>query len=465
VTPNVLMVLCDTARADAFAPWGGRHRSPAMERLCETGITYTQAISAAPWTLPSIASIFSGLLPTEHRITGECIRRVDGRPSSPAPAVRAHRGSWLPEALRDRGFRTWGASCNSWISAWSGFDRGFDEFANLRQRRVVKTGTGRLTRRLREMSVLGREDKGGMAALRLFQRWLRGGHESAPWFAFVNLMEVHTPYDPPIRFHPVFDRAGSRRIRLPRYQIMQGPLRARPSRGYLAAIRSLYAACGRYEDWLVGGFVEAVKQGTGPSVVVVVSDHGENLGEHGLFGHHSSLHETLLHVPLVVAGHRHALGEGRVDRPVSIKGLADWLIGVVDGEDSPMDAHGPVVSEYESTSRHTPTPHELRDRMEEGNGSRLPALVHQPGVAVRDGDRKYVVTEDGRQALHDLDADPGEESNLLGPDAGAGAEMAALIAVVEAWRRRRADTQPIPGGADFAEGEIAEHLRVLGYIE
>jgi arylsulfatase A-like enzyme len=457
-----------------FSPWGGTNKSPALEGLCREGISYSQAISQAPWTLPSMASIFSGLLPTEHGITGDRIQRVQGRPSSPESWVKSFSGPWLPEALRERGFRTWGATCNAWVSTWSGFHRGFEEFVDIPRRGVVKTGTGRALRRLRNMHLFGMNDKGGREVLRQFRSWLAGQDDHAPWFAFVNLMEVHSPYDPPLRFHPLFDRLDRRRrggsvLRLPFYQFLQGPLRERPSEKYLSGIRSLYDKCGQYADWLVGEFERAVRDHNEPTIIVVVSDHGENLGEHGLFGHHSSLHETLLRVPLVVAGHKYALGQGRVDKPVSLQRLADWLLGLADGNGKLIEPNGPIISEYESTARHTRTPYEFRKQIEQGDTSGLPPLMYQPGISVRNGDLKYVATEDGAGSLYDLAADPGEESDVFDQHPVAVRELTGLV---DAWRQRRADQGPISGAKNIAEDEIAiaedeiaEHLRALGYIE
>jgi arylsulfatase A-like enzyme len=158
--PDVLVIICDTARADAFKPWNGPHPSPAMERLAREGMLYDQATSQAPWTLPSTASIFSGKLPTEHGISGDCFEWSEGKPSSPGGAVRGFQGDWLPESFQRRGYRTWGASCNVWISSWGGFDRGFDAFDWLHDKaRLPRGKVGDVMRKARRM--YGKIDRGG----------------------------------------------------------------------------------------------------------------------------------------------------------------------------------------------------------------------------------------------------------------------------------------------------------------
>src|SRR3989442_10151917 len=134
-----------------------------METLCRQGTWYTRAVAAAPWTLPSTASILSGALPTEHGISGNCLAWKDGAPSSPKEAVKAYAGAWLPELLRERGYRTFGTSCNRWVSTWGGFERGFDAWhdapAWTRVAGVKAGSTGRRARR-----GLGDPDRGGAGA-------------------------------------------------------------------------------------------------------------------------------------------------------------------------------------------------------------------------------------------------------------------------------------------------------------
>jgi arylsulfatase A-like enzyme len=461
--PDLLVLLCDTARADAFRPWGGPHPTPAIERLCREGIVYERATTPAPWTVPSHASIFSGLLPTEHGINGECFEWVDRRPTSPAAAVRAFAGQWLPEALRARGYRTWGASCNSWISTWGGFDRGFEEFVDLRPQAKPKGRPARLAFRARR--ALGGTDRGGAEAVRTFHARLRGAGPE-PLFAFVNLMETHSPFNPPGRYYPY---PAWRRFRTRR--LAGGPDQGLsfnagvvdPGPRYARTLRTIYYACGRYEDHVVGRLLEAVEDRGRPTVVVLVADHGELLGEHGMYNHNSSLHQPLLHVPLAIwsrgAG---GPGGGRVEEPVSTVGLGWWLLSVADGAGAgdPFEPDGPVVSEYEGTRRHNGIPDYIRRGIEARNPD-VPPLVFHPGVAVREGSLKYLAAGDGGEWLFDLDDDPGEERNLAGI---RPADVARFQPRRDEWVRRRA-ARPEYEAGQVAEGEIAEHLKELGYIE
>jgi arylsulfatase A-like enzyme len=99
--------------------------------------------------------------------------------------------------------------------------------------------------------------------------------------------------------------------------------------------------------------------------------------------------------------------------------------------------------------------------LDSGDPSRVPALVFHPGVAVREGPLKFVSVDDGPEALYDVDADPGEDHDLL---KDRPEDAARFRPHVEAWQKRRAE-RPIYDAGDVAEGEIANHLRTLGYIE
>jgi arylsulfatase A-like enzyme len=433
-----------------------------MERLCHQGIAYRRATSAAPWTLPSIASILSGRLPSEHGISNDAVEWVDGRPASPERSVKGFDGAWLPEEMRQRGYRTWGASCNTWISRWGGFDRGFDHFLDLQDRTRLPTGrAGKFVRKAGR--TLGRIDHGGRRASQEFRRRLSDAGPE-PLFAFLNLMEVHSPFNPPGRYYPFAPWRRPSTLRLSgaskgdRPFLMYSLGVERPPAEYGQTMKRLYYSCARYEDELLGSFIEAIEDRGRPTVAVVVSDHGENLGEHGLFGHNTSLGQTLLHVPLVAWGSKTNGESGWVEQPVSLLGLREWLVGLADGDGSPPSGNGAVLSEYESTRAWIPP--QVLEIMEEG-GLPVPGLAFNAGLSVRRDRLKYVALENGEESLYDVEDDPQETRDL----ATARPELLGDFRPLrEAWVSRRA-RQPRYAGGEIADEEIADHLRELGYID
>jgi arylsulfatase A-like enzyme len=460
--PDLLLIVCDTARADAFEPWGAPHRSHTMDRLCREGIAYRHACAPAPWTVPSTASMFCGRLPTEHGITGECFEWHDRKPTSPAEAVQAYAGPWLPESLRERGYRTWGVSCNSWVSAWGGFDRGFEEFLDVRPWARRRGTWDRLAYRARKG--FGLTDRGGReAADRFRERLSRTNGE--PLFAFVNLMETHAPLNPPRPYYPypAWKRARTNKLAGGPDQGLSFNARVvEPGPKYVRTLRDLYYGAARYEDRVLGSFVRAVEDRGRRTVVVILADHGEHLGEHGLFNHNSSLGQPVLHVPLVAWGHRVNVGSGWVDEPVAILELAGWLRSLAEGDRTPLSGGGPVISEYEGTAQHNGIPAHIEARIRERDDPDLPALISHPGMAARKGSLKYVAVANGEERLYDLSVDPGEDHDVLPGRNDAAAQWFRPFR--GAWARRRAE-RPVYRTGDAAEGEIADHLRALGYVE
>jgi arylsulfatase A-like enzyme len=401
----------------------------------------------------------SGKLPTEHGIHNECLDWSGPRPTSPANAVKSLSGEWLPETLHARGYSTWAASCNAWVSPWGGFDRGFVEFHDLSDR--ARLPQGRVTKFARKVGRLyGKVDRGGQAVANAFARRLRAS-DPRPLFAFANLMEVHAPYNPPKPFYPYPRWRRRSTFKMSGWRLLTYTLGLEePSQPRVQTLRSLYWHSARYEDWLLAQMVRAIEDRGRPTVVVIVSDHGENIGDHGLFGHNSSLHDTLLHVPLVTWGYRLDVGSGWVEGPVSTAHLARWIRGVADGDTAtPLDT-GPCISEYESTARRI-TP-ELRTRVEAARGAHdLPPLVFSAGLAVHEDGMKYLALETGTEHLYDLSSDPSESTDL---SAVRAAELQRFEGHRDAWMARRA-AQPTYEVGQVADREIADHLRELGYID
>ncbi|MEA2522725.1 MAG: hypothetical protein QOI81_2371, partial [Actinomycetota bacterium] len=119
--PNVVLVVLDTARADSV----GKGHDTAFAQLARRGRNYSHAVAPAPWTLPSHASLFSGLIPTQHGITGAAVLTEAGA-RSPRARIEALAGRWLPMDLRRLGYTTFAASANPWVGEAVGLTQGFD---------------------------------------------------------------------------------------------------------------------------------------------------------------------------------------------------------------------------------------------------------------------------------------------------------------------------------------------------
>src|SRR3954454_9453041 len=132
---NVVVLVFDTARADAFEPYGApAGASPTVAQLADRGAAFEDVFSTACWTLPSHASMFTGLLPRSLGLG----QAPGGTPQGAKPVLEEQRDRMLPEVFRRAGYATRAASANLWISPHSGFDIGFDEFASITSRRQAE---------------------------------------------------------------------------------------------------------------------------------------------------------------------------------------------------------------------------------------------------------------------------------------------------------------------------------------
>jgi Tfp pilus assembly protein PilF len=239
VVPSILLVTLDTTRADAIGPEAAGIATPAFNAVAARGRRFRQAYATAPETLPSHASMMTGLYPAGHAV------HENGRTVSSGQPL-------LAEQLRKAGYRT-AAFVSSFILARRfglvrGFDRYDDDLPAGREERVAAATTD--------------------AALAL----LGGQPSTQPLFLWVHYFDPHAPYTPPEPFRTTYARNP-----------------------YLGEVASMDAQLGR----LVEAFERSAR---GPVAVVVVGDHGEGLGDHGELLHGNLVYQSTMHVPLVLVG-------------------------------------------------------------------------------------------------------------------------------------------------------------------
>jgi arylsulfatase A-like enzyme len=465
--PNVVLAVLDTARADHFGPFGGLASTPAFDALAARG-SAVRAVSTSPWTVPSHASIFSGLLPFEHGVTGAAAITEERRLASLAPAIERLADRWLPETLRRSGYRTVAVSANVWITPQMGFDLGFEEFVPVgtalvaprggtRRRRLEDLVPYGLRRRAKRAVRYGRDarlgrDFGARATLSEVRRLAaESDHAARPLFLFVNVMEAHAPYLPPAPFNPL---TGAERLRAPaiNHRYLGDEFVAAYNLGAaeapeeaLGILRRLYAAEVSYVDRFLDGLVEAIEPMLDRTLLVVTADHGENLGEDHRLGHALALDERLLFVPLAVSGPDVPdLGGRPVTSLASLPGLICEAAAI---EDHPWAASGDggvAVAQYESGWNH------LRRAADVGRRYRLSA---EQQLAMRAVHR---AATDGRTLL------------VQGP---AGERATGAEATAETLERlrgalREAPEASVEAGSDSPseEAEIEARLRELGYL-
>ena len=465
--PNVLLVILDAARRDSLEPYGAAPgSSPTVAQLASRGRALDDVYATACWTVPSHASIFTGLMP---RAAG--LARVTA-PSTAKPVVESHRDRLLPELMRRNGYATAGVSANLWVSESSGFDTGFDEFAEVDTGRHARFDAGGAVDRARWLleAARGRVDDGARAAAERFDGFLERRSDK-PFFWFVNLIECHSPYLPPRGYgHASLTDRVRAAAESRRYYNLDAIWRA-SSGGYdmpdatLARMRRLYAASIAYMDeWLARLLTRLDEAGRlDETTVIVTADHGENFGEGGLLTHALSLDNRLIHVPFVAAGP----GADRIELS-SLAGLPRAVAELAGIEGHPWTdgpPEGVGVAQFEPPVEPSdPRATEAVERW--GLGDEAFARLTTPLTCAVKGELKLMRRGD-REELYDLGADPLELAPH--PVDGQAPERAERIGELRAALDHPAVTAQRSADAaaqasDEELREIEERMKLLGYM-
>jgi arylsulfatase A-like enzyme len=459
--PDVVLVVLDTVRAQNLTSYGSaRDTSANFDALAREGALFADATSPSTWSLPSHASLFTGRYPSSHGAHGQ-------------PSFLDDRYPTLAQVLAARGYETFCFTANPWISDGLGLTRGFaEQDASWKQKR----GLGSLSGQLLERLGLGEDDKGGDVVAESFAAW-RGARapDARPSFVFVNFLEAHFPYH--VLPRPFRDRYTDqppgqlRRISLALLgQQFGGPDVDVAAAGPVA--RDLYDGGIAYTDALLRRVTDALREaGTlDRTVLVVLADHGEILGEHGdFFGHGPSLYQHAIGVPLFVRFPPRVAAGMRVEAPVSTLGVYATILDLAGIEAPPTlqvgsllspvpdgGAGGPILSEMIAVSG----PGSRRDRDD-------PQMRASDSLrAYRSGSWKIVETSSGGAFLFDLASDPGETRDL---SAERPVELARLRAELEAARKRLDLPRIAEVGKTAAAPELdlatQQRLRELGYVQ
>ena len=465
--PNVVWIVLDTARADAFEPYGApAGASPAVADLARRGHAETDVRATASWTLPSHVSMFAGALPRAMGLADLAgINAFSAR-----PIIEAHRERWIPELLRRSGYRTAGASANAWVTALSGFATGFDDFADVgsgRQGKLAPETRAGKARWLWE-AARARVDDGAGAAEREMQRWA-GELDGRPFFWFVNLVECHSPYLPP---KPYTELTVGERIVTAREAseyLTQGAFWQAcvtgevPPEEALNRMRAGYRGAIRYMDaWierLLGRLDDAGL--LDDTLVIVTSDHGENFGEGALLGHGFSLDERLINIPFVAAGPGAAELRG-IRSLAEIPGRLATITGLTGHPYVAGDLPPLPVAQFDPPAPPRGDPRTEQVIVEWQLDDDGIARLVTSFLAAVDGDLKLVATGD-REQFYDLRADPLEAAPLTAEDVDPGARDRLRAALahpsVTASRAMLGETAP-----DADTADLEERMRLLGYL-
>jgi len=413
---SVLFVLVDTLRADRLGAYGyARPTSPTLDRLAATGIRFANVESQSSWTKSSMASLWTGLVPTRSGVT-----RFDH--AIPETAK-------LPaEIFAEAGFRTAGIWRNGWVAPNFGFGQGFETYV----RPVATKLPGRFERRAPSLTpIFGTDEDATRAAVSFLESY---GRER--FFLYVHYMDVHQyAYD---------QRAADL--------------------GFGSSYSDGYDSAIHWVDRNVAALLRGLRDlGLAErTLIVIASDHGEAFMEHGSEGHARNLYREVTHVPLILALpfelERGLVVESQV-RNVDVWPTVLELVGLPPLPESDGRSLLPLIEAAASDSPAPSWPAAV-GYLDQRWGR--PEEPPSPLVSVREGGHSLLLARRQRDVIHafDLAADPGERKDLA---IESPAWAPPLLSLAEASLA----ATPAFGEAPSVEVDrlMREQLRALGYVD
>ncbi len=423
--PNVILVTCDTLRADRLGFYGYRRlTSPRLDALAREALVFEAAWSTAPLTGPALSALVTGRLPEELGL-------ADNR------QVLAAEATTLAEVLAEHGIAT-AAIVSNWVLRrreelpGAGVQQGFAHFDD--DMHAIEPNRPDVKER-------GAADTTAAAI-----RWLESSARDEPFFLWVHYQDPHGPYTPPAEclaalgrpltdeppLAPGNDQRGLGA--LPRYQVL-GEERAPEAYRirYDAEIRYFDRELGRLLDHLrTAGLLER-------SLLVFTADHGESLGEHGCyFSHGQNLHQELVRVPLLVRLPSAGRAGTRVRAPVSHLDLLPTVLAASGLEPG-------VVRGTDLLAPELPA-----DRV-------LPQSLRGGWSATSASHR--LIVEGPSPRLYDLERDPGELEDLAAREPARVSELTARHQQFVS----RAGAPPLRAAEPPADEQAERELEALGY--
>jgi arylsulfatase A-like enzyme len=432
-TPSLLVLVVDTLRADRLGCYGADPSpSPNLDALCRRGLVVDEHVAQAPWTMPSVATILTGLHPRQHGVVGGSWEwgKPPGVDANADWAFLAHDIPTFLESASRAGVTTAAISTNPIVSRGTNLLRELDMVEELPSTKEPAFWASAAEVNAR------------------FVDWLEDQRQHR-FLAYLHYMDVHGPYRPPDELRPPAPdgiRKGVRNGNVDELRKRLGPdERLRPEE--LAHLRALYDAEITYWDRELGKLLAALDElgllaGTN---VLVTADHGEEFQEHGMLGH-NQLFDEVIRIPLVLAGP--AVSEPtRLNVQTQGIDVFPTVAGLL-GMPAPTGLPG---SDLRTVLPPRPAVSETRvlagadGHNQEMLSIRTPEakLLHTPATA--------------SDTFFDLTRDPGERS----PSPADTPPASALRSALDAWRAATPEASR-PSGQD---PRLFEKLRELGYAQ
>ena len=446
--PNIILITLESLRSDHVGSYGyTRDTTPALDELAEQGTLFENAYSVTSWTLPSHASLFTGLYPPAHQVESYKDRLDDSYTT-------------LAEALADGGYETAGFISGPFLLPSHNLDQGFQTYdisaANLQDESA-------------------HDDITNPTMERLLSQFLEKTRSRRPFFLFAYFWDPHYDYIPPSPFDTTFVPDHAQIIDVRAYETSNIVNRS-ISPGQLDYVISQYDGEILCTDELLGRLWKRLRELDlwENTVIVVTADHGEEFFEHGDKGHKNNLYEESIHVPLIIK----QPGQSTSRRDLRLVSLVDVYPTLLElaGIETPVRHHGHSLLDPDPPSRslfyalrsewivrRSDVPENLRTWLETDLKDPNFAVMTDQWFAIRDGRHKLVVTRNAdTRNLFDIVADPGEK-NPLSTDLNRFTALKDLLSIQRKVFEDDRGLWKQSGKADLTP-EQEQHLRSIGYI-
>jgi uncharacterized sulfatase len=524
---DIIFLVLDTQRVDRLGCFGHQTEgkdssiSPNIDAFSKEGARFDSAVSPAQWTIPSHASMFTGLYPSAHQVTQSSHTLSRDQPH-------------IAELLRSAGYQTVGFCNNPLVGIIdNGFKRGFDVFYNYggaipsmpKDATKLPWPLNRLletyTQFLRRISYpiqnfFGSSDMAFRISLNAFLtpiwsklanfkgqnarsvadlvRWLKrreAKKDARPLFLFVNLMETHLPFWPPGEFVDMtapYMRADKEARDILRRWNREAYRWAAPLAEPLGdlegrVLSDMYDAEVAYQDDYLGELFGILRERENAenTLTIVVSDHGDGLGEHGYFGHAFVAYQELVHVPLILHWPVEIKGDTVVKYPVSTRRIYHTILeaagldpavemvaaGEKQGSLSLMKSVNGPDPEANTAFAEVYPPMNFAKAVQH----RQPELLEkfrclETRRAVVKDDHKLIEVSDQPNELFNIDVDPQETENLISANPVSVGELAGELDRLRTMVQNQSEFVEAGAKIDLeGDEQLQQRLRGLGYIE
>ncbi len=452
---NIIWIIADACRADALGVYGGSNQTPGLDQLAREGVLFKRAYAQAPWTLPSMLSMFSSLYPSIFQY---------GKPYYAEKEIEI-----FSERLKSYGYYNQAVVANPLLTGSSGIIQGFDRVISYRNHyRLVKLLSHPVVIKTQYLlfRILKKDYLPDTTRLITEQAIKFLKQKKTPFFLWLHYMNPHAPYNPPERFLKEIKYNGFLRapfkpddpFHIP--NDLAHPQGSDLKLGYIFLrkpdqdfVRQLYLLYLRYLDEKIKELLDVLqKQGLKENTLIIfTADHGEEFWEHNQWGHNHSLYEELLHIPLIIWGA--GLKPQVVEEPIMALDLVPTLARILGISPNPLWQGKAFEGLWGEKSE--------EERIIFAEGTLRPEDMR----AIIKGKKKLIVgLHTGRKWFFELESDPKEQRNLYQPDNPVCQELEALLSqwIKENYAfRSRLSLGKL---SSVREKEFEEKLKSLGYL-